>query len=58
MTDETKMKLKAFFSYKFFAYGDVRGRPYDNESELALEGFSLKAVNRVIDEFDEREKKA
>lgn len=53
MTKETKAKLKAFFAAQFFKYADTNGPDYSTLTGGDLEAFSLEAVNKVIDAFDE-----
>lgn len=51
--DETlKAKLKAFFAAQFFDDADVYGPDYSTMTSGDLEGFSLEAIGKVIDEFD------
>ena len=54
MTDETKAKLKAFFAAQFFSYADTYGPDYSEWTSGDLDGFSLEAVGRLIDAFDEK----
>lgn len=53
MTQETKNKLKAYFAAQFFRDADVYGPDYSTMTSGDIEGFSLEAVGKVIDSFDE-----
>lgn len=53
MNNETKAKLKAYFASKFFVYADINGPDYSDETAGDLEGLSLEAIQKAIDEFDE-----
>lgn len=53
MTKELKEKLKAFFASQFYKYADTYGPDYSEHTGGDLEAFSLEAVCKVIDEFDE-----
>jgi hypothetical protein len=53
MTNEQKAKLKAFFASQFFKYADTYGPDWSTLTSGDLEAFSLEAVGKVIDEFDE-----
>lgn len=53
MSPETKAKLKAFFAAQFFKDADVYGPDYSTVTSGDIEGFSLEAVGKVIDQFDE-----
>jgi len=53
MTKEEKQKLKAFFTAQFFHDADVYGPDYSTLTSGDIEGFSLEAIGKVIDKFDE-----
>lgn len=49
------LKLKAYFCASFFSHGDLSGPDYSTLTGGDVEGFSLEAINRVIDEFVARD---
>ncbi len=53
MSPEIKAKLKAFFVASFFKYADTYGPDWSEVTSGDLHAFSLEAVNKVIDDFDE-----
>ncbi len=53
MTNKQKAKLKAFIVASFYKYADVRGPDYSEYTGGDLEGFTIEALSKLIDEFDE-----
>jgi hypothetical protein len=53
MIKETKQKLKAFFAANFYKYADTEGKPWSELTGGDIEAFSLEAVGKVIDAFEE-----